>query len=172
VSKPPTTPYRPDVDEEADPVVGLGEMVDVIAAGTDWANQKARGAVLRRVELQDCRLTGAELAEGSLSDVTLGDCRLELAGLRMARLERVVFRGCRMGECDFYAAELKDVLFEGCELRRATFTNASMTRVELRGCDLTDLLGAEALRGARMPLTDVLGNGHLFAAALGIEILD
>ena len=154
------------------PVGDLGDMVDVVCLGTDWANQKARGAVIRRVELQDCRLTGAELAEAALSDVTLVACRLELAGLRMARLERVVFRGCRMGECDFYAAQLKDVLFEECELGRATFAGASMTRVELRGCDLTELVGVEALRGARMPFADIVENGHLFAAALGIEILD
>jgi hypothetical protein len=45
-------------------------------------------------------------------------------------------------------------------------------RVELRGCDLTGLRGVEALKGARMPWNDVLENGPLFAAALGLEILD
>jgi hypothetical protein len=32
--------------------------------------------------------------------------------------------------------------------------------------------GVEALRGARMPWNDVLENGPLFAAALGLEITD
>jgi uncharacterized protein YjbI with pentapeptide repeats len=172
VGKPPTTPYPPDVDDDAEPVEELGDMVDAIVAGADWANQQARRAVLRRVELTDCRLTGAELAEAALSDVTVTACRLELAGMRMARLERVVFRDCEMGECDLYAAVLQDVLFERCVLHGATLTGATMTRVELRGCDLTGVLGAEALRGARMPFADMIENGPLFASALGIDAVD
>jgi uncharacterized protein YjbI with pentapeptide repeats len=104
--------------------------------------------------------------------VTFTDCRLDLVGLRIAKLERVAFRDCRMTECDLQDAALTDVLFENCELREATFTGVKLKRVELRGCDLTGLRGVEALRGARMPWNDVLENGPLFAAALGLEIVD
>ena len=107
-----------------------------------------------------------------LSDVTFVDCRLDLVGLRIAKLERVVFRDCRMTECDFYEASLTDVLFERCELREATVSSVKLKRCELRGCDLAGLQGVEALRGARMPWNDVLENGPLFAAALGLEIID
>jgi len=107
-----------------------------------------------------------------LSDVLFDDCRLDLAGLRMAKLERVVFRECRMAECDLSEASLTDVLFENCELREATFSGVKLKRVELRGGDLTGVHGVEALRGARMPWNDVLANGPLFAAALGLEIID
>ena len=146
--------------------------MDAVADGLDWANRPARGLVARRVELRRCRLTGAELAEAMLSDVTFVDCRLDLVGLRIAKLERVVFRDCRMTECDFYEASLTDVLFERCELRVATVSSVRLKRVELRGCDLAGLQGVEALRGARMPWNDVLENGPLFAAALGLEIID
>jgi uncharacterized protein YjbI with pentapeptide repeats len=138
----------------------------------DWPNGRARGLVARRAELRRCRLTGTELAEAALSDVTFEDCRLDLAGLRIAKLDRVVFRDCRMAECDLYEAALTDVLFERCELREATFSGVKLKRVELRGCDLTGLIGVEALRGARMPWNDVLENGPLFASALGLEIVD
>ena len=131
-----------------------------------------RGFEARRAELRSCRLTGAELAEAKLSDVTFDDCRLDLVNLRFAKLERVVFRDCRMGECDFEEASLKDVLFERCELREATFTSASLQRVELRSCDLRGLRGVEALRGVRMPWNDLLENAPLFALAAGIEIVD
>jgi uncharacterized protein YjbI with pentapeptide repeats len=77
-----------------------------------------------------------------------------------------------MGECDLYAAVLKDVAFERCELHAATFTGATIKRLELRGCDLSGLLGAEALRGARMPFAEMIENGPLFASALGIEAAD
>ena len=172
LGKPPNSPYPPDPAEDAAPVTELEDLVDVVVGDLDWANRQARGLVARRVELHRCRLTGAELAEAMLTDVVFVECRLDLAGLRMAKLDRVVFRDCRMTECDFYEASLTDVLFEHCELREATLSGVKLKRVELRRCDLAGLTGVEALRGARMPWNDVLENGHLFAAALGFEIVD
>ena len=77
-----------------------------------------------------------------------------------------------MSECDLNGATLKDVLFERCELRAATFSNCRLERVDLRGCDLAGVRGADALRGARMPWNDILDNAALFAAVVGIEIVD
>jgi len=172
MGKPPVSPYPPDVAEDAVPVVELRDLVDAVASDCDWANRQVLRLSARRVEVCRCRLTGAELAEASLSDVSFTDCRLDLVGLRLAKLERVSFRGCRMEECDFYAASLKDVLFEDCVLREATFNKARLTRVELRRCDLTGVHGVEAFRSVRMPWNDVLENAPLFAAALGVEIID
>jgi uncharacterized protein YjbI with pentapeptide repeats len=172
LGKPPTAPYPPDLAEDAVPVTDLEDAVDAVVVDRDWANRRAPGLVVRRVELRRCRLTGVELAEAALSDVTFDECRLDLASLRIAKLERVVFRECRMAECDLYDASLTDVLFEKCELREATFIGVKLKRVELRGCDLAGLRGVDALRGARMPWSDVLENGPLFAAALGMDIID
>lgn len=172
MSKPPIAPYAPDLAEDTEPLAELADAMDAVASDLDLANRKARGIALVRVELRRCRLTGSELAEASLTDVTFEDCRLDLAGLRMARLERVVFRNCRMADCDLYGATLTDVLFDGCELREATLSKATVERVELSGCDLGGLRGVEALRGARMPWNDVLENAPLFAAALGIDLSD
>jgi uncharacterized protein YjbI with pentapeptide repeats len=172
VSKPPQSPYPPDLDEGPAEAGDLGDLVDVVAADLDWANLRSVRLSALRVELRRCRLTGTELAEASLRDVMFDECRLDLVGLRHARLERVVFRDCRMSECDFYGASLKDVLFERCELREATLSATTLQRVELRGCDLTAVRGAEALRGARMPWNDVLENAPLFAAVVGIEVVD
>lgn len=172
VSKPPVAPYPPDLADDAEPITELDDLTDAAAVDLDWANRKARRLSLQRVEARRCRLTGSELAEAALTDVTFADCRLDLVGLRMGTLERVVFRNCRMAECDFYAASLIDVLFERCELRQATLSGARLKRVELRGCDLSGLRGVEALRGARMPWNDVLENAPLFAAAVGVEIID
>lgn len=172
MGKPPNSPYPPDLPEDPVPVTDLDDLVDAVVADVDWANRPARGLIARRVDLRRCRLTGVELAEATLSDVTFHDCRLDLVGLRIAKLDRVVFRECRMAECDFYDASLTDVLFEDCELREATFSGVKLERVELRGCDLSSLRGVEALRGARVPWNDVLQDGPLFAAALGLEIID
>src|SRR6059036_459577 len=142
-SKPPAEPYPPDVGEdEADSELEDG-ILDRVVEAVDWANRRAPRAQIRRAELRDTRLTGAELGEAALTDVLFADCRLDLAGLRSARLERVVFRDCRMDECDLYDARLRDVLFERCTLRGATFSGVTLQRVELRGCDLAGLRGAE-----------------------------
>jgi len=167
----PRTPYPPDPGDDPPSAVELADLVDATVENRDWANRRAPGVVLRRVELRLCRLTGAELGESALTDVTFAGCRLDLAALRFAKLERVVFRDCRMAECDFHEASLSDVSFERCELREARFTGARVERVELAGCDLLGATGVEALRGARMPWNDVLANAPAFAIALGIEIV-
>ncbi len=171
VSQPPASPYPPDLDDAAPGKVEFGDLADVAAADLDWAGRRALGLSLRRVELRRCRLTGAELAEATLGDVTFDECRVDLVGLRHATLERVVFRDCRMRDCDLSGATLKHVLFERCDLREATLSVSGLQRVELRACDLTGIRGAEALRGARMPWNDVLENAILFASLAGIEIV-
>jgi uncharacterized protein YjbI with pentapeptide repeats len=171
-SKPPAEPYPPDLGDE-EGVAELDDGIqDAIVDGADWANRRAPRVQIRRAELRNTRLTGAELGESAITDVVFADCRLDLAGLRNATLERVVFRDCRMEECDFYAARLSDVLFERCTLRQATFSAVTLARVELRGCDLSGLRGAEHLSGARLPFQDALENATLFATALGIELVD
>ena len=171
MSKPPKAPYPPDPDDDA-PSPDFHDLLDATVRGADWANERALRWAPRRVELRECRLTGAELAEAVVADAVFDGCRLDLVGLRHAKLERVVFRDCRMGECDLLGARLKDVLFERCELRSATLAFASVERVELRGCDLAGVRGAESLRGARMPWDDVLQNAALFASLAGLDVLD
>jgi uncharacterized protein YjbI with pentapeptide repeats len=171
MSDEPRTPYPPDPDEESAPPDALDDVVDARVENGDFSNTRALRSSLRRVELHLCRLTGIELAESVWSDVVLTECRVDFAGLRHAKLERVVFRDCRLEEADFGGSALTDVLFERCELRRASFAGARVDRVELSGCDLTELVGVEALRGARMPWNDVLQNAPLFAQALGIRAL-
>ena len=173
MSKPPRSPYPPDLgDDPPDEPEQFDGLVDVAVNGRDWANRQARGVTAQRAELRLCRLTGTELAEATFRDVSFDECRIDLVGLRHAVLERVVFRDCRMSECDLYGASLKDVLFERCELREATFSTSMLERVELRGCDLAGVRGVEALRGVRMPWQDVVENAALFAAAAGIEIVE
>jgi uncharacterized protein YjbI with pentapeptide repeats len=172
VGKPPRSPYPPDLALDAESGNDLGDLTDAVVADADWANRAARGLALRRVEVRRCRLTGAELAESSFTDVTFEDCRLDLTGLRFAKFERVVFRDSRLSECELHEASLEDVLFERCDLTQATLSGARIRRVELRDCRLAGAHGVEALRSARMSWSDVLENAGVFAAALGIEIVD
>ncbi len=188
-------PYPPDLPEEPDELAlpdgdrieaGIGvtrtdltgrglralELTDVRVEGADWANLRAPRASWTRVELRGVRLTGGELAEALLRDVTFVDCRVDLTGLRSARLERVRFDGCRLEELDLYGSKLVDVRFERCELREATFSGARLERCAISRCDLSGLRGAESLAGVRMTWDDVLANAPVFALALGVEIAD
>jgi uncharacterized protein YjbI with pentapeptide repeats len=167
----PKSPHAPDPDPEAPPPATLDEAVDAHLESADFSNQRFVRSSARRLELHLCRLTGVELAEANWNDVVLTECRADFAGFRHAKLTRVAFRDCRLEEADFAGATLTDVVFERCELRRAAFTGCRVERVELAGCNLTELVGVESLRGARMPWDDLLENAVLFAQGLGIHVL-
>jgi uncharacterized protein YjbI with pentapeptide repeats len=167
----PKSPHSPDRDPEAEPPTALDDIVDARIENGDFANARYLGSSLRRVQLHLCRLTGAELAEATWTDVTVTDCRLDLAGMRHATLERVVFRECNLDEIELSGARLKDVLFDRCRLREASLVGASSERIELVGCELEGLDGVEVLRGARMRWEDVVENAALFARAVGIELI-
>jgi uncharacterized protein YjbI with pentapeptide repeats len=146
MSKPPQSPYPPDLQDDARPRPDFADLVDVVVADLDWANRRSLKFSARRVEFQRCRLTGAELAEASLSDVTFVECRLDLVGLRHAKLERVVFRGCRMSECDLYGATLRDVLLERCwdrDPRLAEGGSSERQRLRRRPGDIDQRLHRE-----------------------------
>jgi len=168
----PKSPHAPDPDPEAPAPTDLGDVDDARIENADFSNRRHLGSSLRRVELHLCRLTGAELAEATWTDVTVTDCRLDLTGMRHARLERIVFRDCNLDEIELAGAHLKDVLFERCRLRAASLVGATSERIELVGCDLEGLDGVEVLRGARMRWSDVVENAALFARAVGIELVE
>jgi uncharacterized protein YjbI with pentapeptide repeats len=142
---------------------------DTTVAGADLANLRAPKAALRRVAVDQARLTGADLGEAALSDVTFSGCRIDLASLAAARLERVVFADCDLRESSFSEAVLRDVRFERCDLGGVELARVRLQRVELRGCRLDGINAVEDLRGAAMPWEDIVGNAGLFAAAAGVR---
>jgi uncharacterized protein YjbI with pentapeptide repeats len=145
---------------------------DVRVTEGSWANVRATGVTLRRVELERVRLTGAELSSSVLEDVTFVGCRLDLASFRAAKLSSVRFEGCRMEEVDFQDAALASCVFDDCVLTRSAWAGATLERSELRGVDIAGAGNPECLRGARMPWADVVNAAAELAAAVGIEIVD
>jgi uncharacterized protein YjbI with pentapeptide repeats len=145
---------------------------DVIVQEGSWANVGAGGVTVRRVVLDRVRLTGADLSNGVLEDVSFVDCRLDLSSFRQAKLSRVRFQGCRMEEADFNGAMLSSCVFDDCVLMRTSWAGATLTRSEMRGVDLAGAGNPECLRGVRMPWADVVNAAAELAAAVGIEIVD
>jgi uncharacterized protein YjbI with pentapeptide repeats len=146
-------------------------LVDCTATALDLANAQLDGLEVTCSTLAESRLVGAALG-GLLRDVVLSDCLLDLASLRMAKLARCELRACSLTEADLYAAELESVLFEGCDLTGAHLSQAAFELCELRRCELQGVRGIEALRGAQIPLADLLPVTPLLADALGIVPID
>jgi uncharacterized protein YjbI with pentapeptide repeats len=147
-------------------------LVDVAIEGGNLANTAAPELDLRRVAITGARLTGAQWTGGTIADTAFCDCRVDLATFAGTTFERVTFDGCLLAQADFRDALLRSVRFDHCDLTEVDLAGVRLDRCELRGCALDGLAGAERLRGAAMPWTDVVANAALFAGALGVRVLD
>ena len=143
-----------------------------LLADCNLSNVRAHGADLARVAFERCRLTGIELTEGTLQDLTFRGCKLDMASFGFARLARVRFEDCVMTGTDFLETRLDSVVFDGCDLSGADLRGATLKRCELRGCTLEELRGVERLRGAAMEWHRIVEMAGVWAAALGIEVLE
>jgi uncharacterized protein YjbI with pentapeptide repeats len=146
--------------------------VDVEFDRCNLANLHGRGVEVTRLSVASSRLTGIRFSEAILRDVTIRDSRVDLASFGFSELERVTFEDCLLTQTDFLDARLESVRFTGCDLTRSDFRGARLRHCELRRCDLTDLQGVEGLRGAAMEWSAIVGMAGVFAAALGVEVLD
>jgi uncharacterized protein YjbI with pentapeptide repeats len=75
-------------------------------------------------------------------------------------------------QAELREALLRSVRFEHCDLTEADFTGLRIDGCELRSCTLDGLAGAERLRGAAMPWSDIVGHAGLFATTLGVRVLE
>lgn len=136
------------------------------------ANVQGLGTKATRVAIDTSRLTGVALPEASLRDLTVQGCRVDLATFGFADLVRVTFEDCLMAETSFLDARLQCVRFRSCDLTRADFRGASMHGCEFRRSDLTDLEGVAHLRGSAIDWSGIVANADVWAATLGIKVLD
>jgi uncharacterized protein YjbI with pentapeptide repeats len=147
-------------------------LIDAALTDCNLANLQSRRLEAARLAIGRSRLTGIGLHEGSLHDVTISGCRVDLASFGFSVLARVTFEDCLMTEASFHGAQLDAVRFHDCDLTRADFRQARLRRCEFRRTDLTDLEGVVHLRGAAIDWPTVVGLAGVWAAALGIRVLD
>ena len=127
---------------------------------------------MRRVELADCRLTGIDLGAADLHDVRFTSCKLDDANLRGVKGERVTFVDCVLGGTEFAQATLEDAVFESCKLAGVDLRRAVLTGTTFPECDLSDVLGVDGLKGARLTMLQALQLAPRMAQELGIVVLD
>jgi uncharacterized protein YjbI with pentapeptide repeats len=135
------------------------------------ANLKATRARLRRVRFGEVRMTGIDLSETELHEVSLTDCRADYASFNRGRLESVLMENCVLREADFANARLIRVRFKNCDLSQADFGGAELQRCEMVGCTLEGVKGVPNLSGVSMPWDDIVAAAAVFAGALGIQQL-
>lgn len=144
---------------------------DCRLSGGSLANAAVRGGIAQRSAFERVRLTGLSWHEGTLRDVSFRGCRIDLASFAASRLERVRFEDCSLAESELQDARLAAVVFEDCDLTGLDLSGARLTAgCVLRGCTLDGIRGVERLRGATMPLSDVIAAAGVLASALGIRI--
>jgi uncharacterized protein YjbI with pentapeptide repeats len=122
--------------------------LDVLCERCDLSMIEWRGMHLTRVEVRECRITGAKLHEGELDEVRFIDCQIDYATFAQARLRQVSFEGCRLREADFSGADLAGTAFIRCDLKGADFSGA-----KLHGADVS----ASSLSEIRVAAGDVRG---------------
>ena len=147
-------------------------ITDTQLTGCDLANLQSPRASATRAAISTSRLTGIALPEAVLRDVAIRGCRVDLASFGFTRLARVTFEDCLLVQTDFLEAQLESVRFHRCDLTRSDFRGAKLEHCEFRRSDLTDVQGVDSLRGAAMEWPDIIGMAGVWAAALGIEVLD
>jgi len=147
-------------------------LTEVVVERGDLSNVEARRAGIRVALLSGCRMTGIALTGATLRDVTITDAQLDLASFAGARLTRVTFEHCVMRQTDVMDAELDSVRFHSCDMTEFDLRGAKLARCELRDCRLEGVRGADRLRGAAMPWSDIVAMAGIWAGELGIRTLD
>ena len=147
-------------------------LVDVAAERIDASNGDWGGAELRRVRLNDARLTGLNLGEARIEEVSFTACKLDYANFRHSKIRHVSFVDCVLTGADFQGASIEATLFAGCQLVEADFSRAEMDRVDLRGSQLAPAGSLLGLRGAIIDSAQLLELTQPLAAELGITVDD
>ena len=147
-------------------------LTEVVVERGDLSNVEARRAGIRVASISGSRMTGVALTQSTLLDVTIRGAQLNLASFAGSKLRRVTFEDCVMRQADVMDAELESVRFHGCDMTEFDLRGATLSRCELRDCRLDGVRGADRLRGAAMPWSDIVAMAGIWAGELGIQTLE
>lgn len=145
------------------------KMSDLRCENCDLANATWERAILHRVEILGCRMTGFKAVEAYLQDVRFQDCLGAFAQFRFAAFKSVHFEQCNLVNADFQGSNLSYVRFANCDLTNAEMSHTTLVGTDFRGSKIDNLkVGARELPGA---IVDHFQAAYL-ASLLGIVIKD
>jgi len=133
----------------------------------DLANAEWSEAVLSRVELLGCHLTGFRSGEALVQDVVFKECRASFAQFAHSVFKNVSFEACDLSEANFFEADLSGVTFLNCDLRQTDFAKARLGGADLRGSTIDGMrVGPSELKGATIDPTQAVA----FVRGMGIKV--
>ncbi len=145
---------------------------DISIENSDFSAAKLPGMSARRVVFKSTRLSGVQLYESTLKDVTFIGCKLDLSNFRFAQLKNVLFEDCVISEADFAGAVFNNVVMSKCELEKTDFSNSKITSLDLRGSNILGIYGITSLEGAKITPTQLIGIAPQLAAEIGLVVED
>src|SRR5581483_5819033 len=145
-------------------------LVDVIFDDCELSGALLLEARLRRVQFNRCRMSGFVMTRAVAEHVAFTDCKLDAANFRMSSWEPALWLRCELPSADFGGSAIKGGRLLGCNLSRVDMTGAKFERVYLHGSDLTELKGADSLRGVTIGIDQVVPLAGPVFSALGISV--
>jgi len=147
-------------------------LVDVMFDDCELSGALFLEARLRRVQFNRCRMSGFVMTRAIAEHVAFTDCKLDAANFRMSSWESALWLRCELPSADFASASLKGGRLLECNLSRVDMSGARFAGVFLHGSDLTDLKGADSLRGVTIGVDQVVPLAGPVFSALGISVAD
>jgi uncharacterized protein YjbI with pentapeptide repeats len=141
--------------------------IDVLCERCDLSMIEWTNAKFTRVEMRDCRITGAKVLRGEFDNVRFVDCHLEYASFSAAKFRQVSFEQCRLKEAEFSGADLSGTAFKGCDLQGIDFTRAKLQGADISASTLREFrVGAGDVRGLIVNRAQALAITQLFGIVL------
>lgn len=125
------------------------ELLDVRCTDCNIANAQWSPAILQRVELLGCQITGLACIEAEIQDTHFKDCNGKFAQFRFSSFKHVCFENCDFSDADFQGADLTGATFINCNLKHVEMSGAKLAGVDLRSSQLDGMhVGLKELKGA------------------------
>ena len=143
------------------------------AQGLDMSDARGESVLFVNVDLDHCRLPGAELAKlrfvgeqtrargADFSGAKVPGSNLRCIDMEGANFERAVLDGSELSE-----AKLKGSRFRGASAQRTHFMKTDLTGANLSNCNLKEAM----LNKARLVQTDLTGSNCFGAEFLGVTV--
>lgn len=133
---------------------------------------RASRSTWREVVVDGGRLGSAELYDAAWNAVRFVGCKLGFVNLRGAALTDVLFEDCTIDELDLGGARVRRAAFPGSAVGLLDLRRAELTDFDLRRATLSEITGAEGLRGATVDGGQLAQLARALATSMGLRVED
>lgn len=145
-------------------------LIDSQIAGGSWINVEMPESTLRRVKVQNIRLSGLVAHTLFAENVDFVNCKLDMTNLRSSKFKNVRFIDCVLAEADFQGSKFTNVAFNNCDVNKIDLNSCIFNNVDLRSSKFTELGGATTLKGVSMSREQLIMLAPIFANEIGIVV--